>query len=289
MLADTIQASYSLDPTPSSGAVVFFNNLVAVGDTIQMEVDVSDPTGTLDIDDVDLVVRYDATFLQVTSISGQSTLFGTCNTVNPVCAVNSPICIDNLAQANGGGERYCRTDGSTPCTTDDNCPATGDVCGSFGRLEAAFAVLTGPKVCTNNPALGCTASSECQLCSANPSASCTGAADCSGRCGTDNHCINLPGRSCVIDGECFDDCVFGTCRGCPSVLVGTTPRRIASLVLRVKKAGTSSFRFVVSSSSGTTSSAARKELVDQPVVFFPNVDGDDPSVTTGGIVIAGRL
>ena len=288
MLADTLQASFSQDPPPASGAVVFFDDVTVVGDTIQMDVVVRDDTGALQLDDVDLVIRYDASFIQITSISGQNTLFGTCNTVNPVCAVNSPICIDNLPQANGGGERYCRTDGSTSCATDDDCPAAGDVCGSFGRLEAAFVVLTGPKACSNNPAVSCTASSECQLCGANPAVSCTGPGDCSGGCGTDNHCINLPGRSCVSDGDCFDACVFGTCQGCPAVAVSGT-RKLASLVLRVRKEGASPFRFVVSSSPGTTASAARKDLVDQPVLFFPNVDGDDPTVITGGIVIAGRL
>ena len=288
ILAPTLQASFSQDPPPASGATVFFDNVTVVGDTIQMNVVVRDDTGALELDDVDLVLRYDASFLQVTSITGQNTLFGTCNTVNPACAVNSPICIDNLSQANAGGEKYCRTDGSTPCATDDDCPASGDVCGSFGRLQAAFAVLTGPKVCTNAPSVSCVASSECQLCSANSSVSCTGAADCSGRCGADNHCINLPGRSCVSDGDCFDDCVFGTCQGCPPVVVSGT-RKVASLVLRVKKEGASPFRFLVSSSPGTTGSAARKDLVDQPVLFFPSVDGDNLSVTTGGIVIAGRL
>jgi hypothetical protein len=72
------------------------------------------------------------------------------------------------------------------------------------------------------------------------------------------------------------------------VVSGT--QKIASLTLRVMKEGTSSLRFVISSNPATSGSALRKDLVDhQAVLFFPNVDGDDPSIVAGGIVITGTL
>jgi hypothetical protein len=290
ILVPTVKAKLSQSLPPASDGV-FFDVTAIVGDTIQMNVVVRDSTGALDLDDVDLVLRYDATFIQVVNVTAQDALFGTCNTVNPACRVNSPICVDNLAQANGGGEKYCRSNGSTACITDDDCTATGDKCGSFGRLQAAFAVLTGPKVCTNNPGRTCSASSDCRLCNTNNTLSCTGAGDCSGTCGAGNTCTNIPARSCTGNGDCFDDCVFGTCQGCPSVVVSGT-RKIASLTLRVMKEGTSSFRFVVSTNPGTTGSALRKDTQDIVVpkdTFFPNVDGDNPSTIDGDIVVTGTL
>jgi len=290
ILAPTVHASFSQGIPPVADAVVFFDGISAVGDTIQMNAVVRDSTGTLDLDDADLVLRYDATFIQVVSITAQDAIFGTCNTVNPDCGVNSPICADNRIVANGGGEMYCRSNGSTPCVTDDDCTAVGDKCGSFGRLLAAFAVLTGPKVCSNDSNRACLASSECQLCDDkdNVTLQCAGDGDCSGACGLDNTCANIPTRSCALDGDCYDECIFGTCQGCPSVVVSGT-RRIASLTLRVMKEGTSPFRFVVSANPNTTGSALRKDVVDQPVLFFPNVDGDDPSIVSGDIVVVGTL
>jgi len=290
ILAPTVKASLSQSPPPVSDAVVFFEITSVVGDTIQMNAVVRDSTGTLDLDDADLVLRYDATFIQVVNVAAQDAIFGTCNTVNPTCGLNSPICVDNLALANGGGEKYCRSNGSTACVTDDDCTASGDKCGSFGRLLAAFAVLTGPKVCTNNSSLTCSANSDCQLCNANNTLSCASAADCSGSC-LDNTCTNLPSRSCASDGDCFDGCTFGTCQGCPSVVVSGT-RKIASLTLRVMEEGTGSFRFVVSANPDTPESALRKDVLDEPdypVLFFPNVDSVDPSILSGDIVVAGTL
>jgi len=291
ILVPTVKASLSQSPPPMSGSVVFFDIIAIVGDTIQMNAVVRDSEGTLDLDDADLVLRYDATFIQVISVTAQNALFGTCNTVNPACNLNSPICLDNHIQANGGGEKYCRSNGSTACATDDDCTATGDKCGSFGRLLASFAVLTGPKVCANNTDQACSEDYECpQFCSANIIRSCTTSGDCSGLC-VDDTCTNIPTRSCVADGDCLDDCIYGACtyQGCPSVVVGDndTPT-IASLTLRVMEEGTGSFRFVVST-PGTTGSALRKDLVDQqPVTFFPSVNGDDLSVS-GEILITGTL
>ena len=293
ILVPTVKASLSQSPPPMSGSVVFFDIIAIVGDTIQMNAVVRDSEGTLDLDDADLVLRYDATFIQVISVTAQNALFGTCNTVNPACGLTSPNCLYNLAVANGGGEKYCRSNGSTACATDDDCTATGDKCGSFGRLLASFAVLTGPKVCTNNSDQLCSADSDCQqLCSADNTRSCTTNDDCSGTCGLDYFCTNIPTWSCVADGDCLDVCILGTCsayQGCPSVVVSDddTPT-IASLTLRVMEEGTGSFRFVVST-PGTTGSALRKDLVDQqPVTFFPSVNGDDLSVS-GEILITGTL
>lgn len=290
ILVPTVKASISQGPPPVSDAVVFFQIVSAVGDTIQLNAVVSDSTGTLDLDDADLVLRYDATFIQVINVTAQDAIFGTCNTVNPACALNSPICADNRVEANGGGESYCRSNGSTACVTDDDCTAAGDKCGSFGRLLASQAVLTGPEVCTNDPDRSCATDSDCQLCNDpdNTTLLCTGAADCSGACGLNNLCTKIPTRSCVSDGDCYDECSFGVCQGCPSVVVSGT-RKIASLTLRVMEEGAGTFRFVVSTNPGTTGSALRKDLVDQPVLFFPNVDGDDPSSLSGEILITGTL
>ncbi|HEV8334859.1 MAG TPA: hypothetical protein VGR67_00375 [Candidatus Polarisedimenticolia bacterium] len=275
---------------PSAKGVVFFDNVITVGDSISMDVVIRNFAGVtdLDIDDVDLVFRYDSTFIQVASLSGQNTLFGTCNTVNLSCGINSPICTNNRQQANAGGSRFCRSDGRTFCTADTDCTAAGDACGSFGILQAAFAVLTGPKVCSNDPNRGCSTSADCSFCESG-GASCSGTAecnsvplDCSG-----NLCTNIPGRTCTQDADCLNTCVSGTCQGCPSVLVSTT-RVIANVTIRVMKEGIGDFRLVVSS-SGAPGSAVRKDLADLPVVFFPSVDAESPFATDGAIAVTGNL
>jgi hypothetical protein len=273
---------------PSAKGVVFFANLIPVGDSISMDVVVSNFTSDLDIDDVDLVLRYDSTFIQVTSFSGQNTLFGTCNTVNLSCGVNSPICTNNRQQANAGGARFCRSNGSTFCSADTDCTAAGDACGSFGVLEASFAVLTGPKVCSNNPNQACSTSSACSFCESG-GASCSNIADCNpvpADC-SGNVCTNIPGRNCTQDVDCLHNCVAGTCLGCPSMLVSGT-RIIANLTIRVMKEGIGDFRLVVSS-SGAPGSAVRKDVQDLPVVFFPSVDAESPFATNGAIVVTGSL
>ncbi len=289
IVVPTVKASFAQDLPPVQDGVVFFDNVAVVGDVIQMNVVVRDSTGTLDVDDANLVLRYDATFLQVINVTAQDAIFGTCNTVNPTCGVLSPACADNHATANGGGESYCRSNGSTACLTDDDCTAAGDECGSFGRLLASYAVITGPKLCTSDPARTCWTDSECRVCDHpdNVITTCDSSDDCSGTCDA-GACTNVPTRPCVIDEECFDLCHIGTCQGCPSVVVSGT-ETIASLTLRVMKEGTSSLRFVVSSNPATSGSALRRDLVDQPVTFFPNVDGDDVSLVTGDIVITGTL
>jgi len=288
VLAPTVQASLAQGVPPVSDGVVFFGNITPVGDIISLDVMIQDSTGALDVDNVDLVLRYDASFIQVVSLSSQNALFGSCNTVNPVCGTTSPTCLDNRTAANGGGDRFCRSDGSTFCSTNAQCPTQGDACGSFGRLDAAIAV-TGARICSNNPDQDCALGSDCQFCKANPTVLCANASDCSGSCASGS-CTNLPSRSCATDLDCFDTCETGTCQGCPSVIV-SGPMRIATLTLRILKEGTGDFRFVVSSGPGTSGSAVRKNAVDldPPVLFYPNVDAGDPAVKNGAIVVTGTL
>jgi hypothetical protein len=293
IIAPTVQASLAQSAPPVSDGVVLFNNIITVGDTIKLDVVVQDSTGTLDVDDVDLVLRYDASFIQVVSLSGQNTLLGSCGTVNPVCGAPSPICIDNRSQANGGGDAFCRIDGSTPCSTGADCPSSGNACGSFGLLLASFAALTGPHLCSNNLSMSCFQDSDCLLCSGGNiiTSSCTTDAECGGTCNlVIGKCAsNFPLRSCTSDSDCADTC-GGTCRpACPSVIVSGT-KKIATVTLRVMREGTGDFRFVVSPSLGTPGvSALRKDLVDWPVLFFPNVDNNDPSIQNGAIAIVGKL
>jgi len=275
------------DPPSQSDGVIFFDNVIANGDTLSMRVVVQDSTGLLDIDDVDLVLRYDASFIQVLSVGGQNTLFGTCNTVNPACGVNSPICLADRTSANAGGAGFfCRSDGSTPCTTDADCTAFEDACGNFGILRASFAVLTGPKVCSNNPARTCSSASDCKLCQNDPSRTCSTPANC-------GSCSNNNTQACTQNSDCTPFtcdfgalCVTGTCPGCPSVVVSGT-QVIATLSFRVMQDGAGSIRFVVSQVPGANASAARKDLADQSVLFFPNVDVTDPSSRQGSILVAG--
>jgi len=284
-----VQACLTQIPPPQSDGVVFFDNVIANGDTLSMRVVIQDSTGLLDIDDADVVLRYDASFIQVLSVSGQNTLFGTCNTVNPVCGVNSPICLADRFTANSGGAGFfCRTNGSTPCTTDADCTTAGAACGNFGILHSSFAVLTGPKVCSNNGAKSCASASDCQLCANDTSRACTSPIDCGA-------CSNNSSQACTVDADCAPGtcvfgalCVTGTCPGCPSVVVSGT-QVIATLALRVMKEGSGSIRFVVSQVPGANASAIRKDLADQNVLFFPNVDAADPSSMQGTILVNGDI
>jgi hypothetical protein len=71
------------------------------------------------------------------------------------------------------------------------------------------------------------------------------------------------------------------------VVSGT--KLVATLSLRVMKEGIGSLRFVVSPLPAANASAARKDLVDQAVLFFPNVDASDPSSTQGTIQVNGDI
>ncbi|MCI0655599.1 MAG: hypothetical protein L0170_00830, partial [Acidobacteria bacterium] len=142
VIAPIIQAEVSQTSPTQSDRVVFMDNVTFVGDIINADLVVRDSTGTLDLDDVDLVLRYDATFIQVTDVRPE-TLFGNCGTVNTSCNLVSPICLSDLSSANGGGARFCRINGSTLCLTNADCPSPNDACGNFGKLSISLAVVTG--------------------------------------------------------------------------------------------------------------------------------------------------
>lgn len=280
ILKPMVRAALTQTSPPQNDGVIFFDNVTPIGDTLSLDVVVRDSTGNLAIDSIDLVIRYDARFIQVLSVAGQNTLFGTCNTVNPTCGVNSPICVNNRTQANGGGDNFCRKLGSAACTLDTDCTASmdcggdpdctglADECGSFGLLQASFVVLTGPKVCSNNTSRSCSADADCQLCSNDPDTACTSPSDCGG---------NL--------------CDSGICQnstGCSAVTVSQT-QKIANLTLRVTQPGCSEIRFVISSNVQGVASFARKDLAELPVLFFPNVDADDLTLKAGCITVKGTL
>ena len=282
-VAPTIKATFSKsDPNPPpTGGVVYFDNVRAVGDVLNMDVMVQDAAGTLDVDDIDLVLRYDAAFMQVTDIRPE-TILGDCGAVNPACLLTSPICLNNQAAANSGGERFCRSNGSTPCLQNTDCTAPEDACGDFGRLEASFAVITGPKTCSNSTSVPCASNSECQFCKSNSSLTCsTPTAECSGFCSGALVCSggSFDGKPCTGNADCVDTCNFGVCSGCPSVTI-SAPKRIVNLTVRVITTGTSELRFVISSNPLETASFLRKEKVDlSGVLFWPNVEAENPGVT----------
>lgn len=281
------KASFVQTPPTQSDRVVFMDNVTATGDVLNMDVMVQDTSGTLDLDDIDLVLRYDASFLQVTSIR-RETLFGDCGSINPACLLVSPVCIDNHSAANAGGEKFCRIDGSTPCARDTDCTAIGDACGSFGGLETSFVVLTGPKTCSNNSAVSCSTSLDCRFCTANTSLPCTSAADCASICSAGT-CLSgsFAGQSCSRNEDCIDTCGSGLCSGCPSVIVSGA-KRIVNLTFRVIQAGTSDLRFVISSNPVDTASFLRKGTVDvSGVQFWPNVDAGNPSLVQGSLIVIG--
>jgi hypothetical protein len=287
-IAPMIKASVVQSSPTQSDRVVFFDNVTTAGDTITLDVAVHDSTGTVDMDDADIVLRYDSTFMQLVDIRPE-TLLGKCGTVNPACGLTSPICVDNLPSANGGGERFCRSNGSTPCLKDADCTAANDACGDFGRFEASFAVITGPKTCSNNSARSCTTSADCHLCTSDTSIVCDDNADCTGACvastcsgGAHN------GDPCSAPIDCFDACnLTASCAGCPSKLVSGT-ETIVNLRFRVIDTGSSELRFVTSGSPLSVASFLRKDTVDVTgVQFWPAVDVNDPGLITGSILIEG--
>ena len=287
VVAPIIQASFLQTSPTETDRVVFLDNITAVGDIINADLVVSDSTGTLDLDDIDLVLRYDATFMQVTVVRPE-TLFGTCGTVNTACSLVSPVCVNNLSAANAGGTRYCRLNGSTLCLTDADCPAPNDACGNFGELSISLAVITGPKTCSNKSSQSCTQSSDCKFCSSDPSITCVDASDCSAAC-VSFVCSggSFSGLPCSTNADCVDTCNAGTCSGCPAVLVsGTT--RIVNLTMRLISTGVSDVRFVISSNPLEEASFLRKDTVDlSGIQFWPSVDSADPSMVQGSFTVTG--
>ena len=287
-LAPMIKASVVQSSPTQSDRVVFFNNVTTAGDIINLDVAVHDTTGTLDVDDIDIALRYDSTFMQLVEIRPE-TLLGKCGTVNPACSLASPICLHNLASANGGGERFCRGNGSSPCLQDSDCTSAIDACGDFGRFQASFAVITGPKTCSNNPARSCTSSADCDLCTSDTSLVCDDNADCTGTCPA-SVCVGgaRNGDPCVVPFDCFDECnLTSTCAGCPSKLVSGT-ETIVNLRFRVIDTGTSELRFVTSASFQAEASFLRKDTADLAgIQFWPAVDANDPGQITGTILIEG--
>ncbi|HEU5180357.1 MAG TPA: hypothetical protein VFW45_06180 [Candidatus Polarisedimenticolia bacterium] len=272
-----VQPIELVPPFPlQSDKVVFFNKLSPAGDTFSLDVAVHDDTGTLDLDDIDIVLRYDTTFMQLVDIRSE-TLFGSCGAVNTACNRTSPVCVNNQASANGGGERFCRSNGSTPCLKDTDCTATGDSCGDFGRLQAAFAVITGPKTCSNDSTHSCTQGSDCHLCTSDVSIPCANNAQCTGTC-VSSVCSGggHAGDPCIANIDCFDTCnVSATCNGCPSKVVSGT-QSIVNLRFRVIDTGRSELRLVTSGSSQAVASFLRKDTLDiGGVQFWPDVDASD--------------
>jgi hypothetical protein len=287
-LAPMIKASVVQSPPTQSDRVVFFNNVTTAGDIINLDVAVHDTTGTLDVDDIDIDLRYDTTFMQLVEIRPE-TLLGKCGTINPACNRTSPVCVNNQASANGGGERFCRSNGSTPCLKDADCTASNDACGDFGRLESSFLVIAGPKTCTNNTARSCTSSADCDLCTSDTSLVCDDNADCTGTC-VASACVGgaRNGDPCVVAFDCFDECnLTATCAGCPSKLVSGT-ETIVFLRFRVIDTGTSELRFVTSCNIKAVASFLRNDTLDLTgVQFWPAVDANDPGQITGTILIEG--
>jgi len=282
-----IQASFIQTPPTQSDRVVFMNNVTAVGDIINADLVVSDSTGTLDLDDLDLVLRYDATFMQVTSVRPE-TLFGNCGSINTACNLASPVCLNDMSSANAGGTHYCRINGSTLCLKDDDCPAPNDSCGNFGKLTISLAVITGPKTCSNKTTQSCLQSSDCKFCSANSSIACVDASDCTAAC-VNFLCSggSFAGQPCSTTANCVDTCGSGVCSGCPAVLVsGTT--RIVNITMRLISTGVSDVRYVVSSNPLDEASFLRKDTVDlSGIQFWPSVDSTDPSLVQGSFTVTG--
>ena len=283
-----IKVTFNQTPPTQTDRVVFFDNVTVTADILNMDLVLRDGSGTLDVDDIDLVIRYDASFIQISNIRPE-TLFGNCGSINPVCQLTSPVCVDNHSAANAGGAKFCRIDGSTPCGQDTDCPATGDACGSFGNLETSFVVITGPKTCSNNSAITCSTASQCRLCTSNSSLPCTTAAECSSTCSAGMTCTggSFAGQSCTDNSDCVDTCNPGVCSGCPSVVVNGTSR-IVNLTFRVIQAGTSELRFVISSNPQDSASFLRKDTAEiSGVQFWPNVDANNPSLVQGSFIVMG--
>ena len=286
-LAPMIKVSVMDQSSPTqSDKVVFFKNVAPAGDTFSLDVAVKDDLGTLEVDDIDIVLRYDSTFMQLVDIRSD-TLFGNCGALNTACNRTSPVCVDNQAAANGGGERFCRSNGSTPCLKDTDCTGADDACGDFGRLETSFVVITGPKTCSNNSTRSCTSSADCDLCTSDPSLVCNDNADCTGTC-VASACVGggRNGDPCVVPFDCFDACnLSATCAGCPSKRVSGT-ETIVNLRFRVIDTGTSELRFVTSGNEQAVASFLRLSKDDVTgVEFAPAVDANDPGIKTGGTIL----
>lgn len=217
---------------PSQPQVVFANANTA-GDVVNVDIDLQSLSGTVDVDDADLVLRYDASFMQVTDIRPE-TLFGNCGAINTACNLLSPTCLNNQSAANGGGTRFCRSNGTTFCQTDADCPSLGDACGSFGQLELSFAVITGPRTCSNKTGQSCLSAADCRFCKSNSSVTCTdecsgvcigsvcsggsqdgricgSTTDCADTCGSSQQCVKGDHRACTD--ECRGSCVGSVCVG----------------------------------------------------------------------------
>ena len=287
VIAPLIQASVLQTSPTQTDRVVFMDNVTAVGDIINADLVVRDTTGTLDLDDFDLVLRYDASFMQVTVVRPQ-TLFGECGTVNTACSLVSPICLSNLSGANAGGARFCRINGSTLCLTDADCPSPNDACGNFGKLSISAAVVTGPKTCSNKSTQSCSQNADCKFCSSNSALACIDAASCSGTC-TSFVCVggSFNGLPCSTAAECGDTCNAGLCSGCPAVLVNGTSRFV-NITMRLIATGVSEVRFVVAANPLDEASFLRKDTVAlSGIQFWPSVDSLDPSVVQGSFTVTG--
>lgn len=287
VIAPIIQASVVQTSPTQTDRVVFMNNVTAVGNIINADLVVSDSTGTLDLDDFDLVLRYDASFMQVTVVRPE-TLFGTCGMVNTACNLVSPICLSNLSGANAGGARFCRINGSTLCLTDADCPAPDDACGNFGKLSISAAVVTGPKTCSNKSTQSCSQNADCKFCSSNSALACVDASSCSGTC-TSFVCVggSFDSLPCSTSAECGDTCDVGLCSGCPPVFVNGTARFV-NLTMRLIATGVSDVRFVVSANPLDEASFLRKDAVAlSGIQFWPSVDSLDPSMVQGSLTVTG--
>jgi hypothetical protein len=287
IVAPMIRAKVMKDSPTQIDRVVFLDNVTTAGNIINADVMLQDTSGSLSVDDIDVVLRYDATFLQVTIIRPE-TLFGTCGTVNLACNLLSPVCLNNQSSANGGGQKFCRSNGSTFCLHDTDCTSPGDFCGDFGALQTSFAVITGPKTCSNKTTQSCLQSSDCQFCTHNSAQACSNAGNCSGPC-LSFVCSggSFNGRACSTSTDCVDTCGSGVCSGCPSAQVNGKVR-IVNLTFQVISTGVSDVRFVVSSSSTSTASFLREATSDlSGVQFWPNVDAANPSLIQGAFTVTG--
>jgi hypothetical protein len=287
VIAPIIQASVAQTSPTQTDRVVFLNNVTAVGDIINADLAVTDTTGTLNMDDFDLVLRYDATFMQVTAVRPE-TLFGNCGTINAACNLVSPVCLNDLSAANAGGTKYCRLNGSTLCIQDTDCPTPNDACGNFGRLSISAAVVRGPRTCSNKSSQSCAQNADCKFCTSNPATSCLDASSCSGICAS-FVCAggSFNGLPCSSSIECVDTCNAGTCSGCPAVLVNGTTRMV-NITMRLISTGTSEVRFVVSSNQLAEASFLRKDGLElSGVQFWPSVDSVDPSMVQGSFTVTG--
>jgi hypothetical protein len=176
------------------------------------------------------------------------------------------------------------------CQTDADCPSPNDACGSFGELDLSFAVVTGPRTCSNKTSQSCLQRSDCQFCSSNKALSCQDDAACQGTC-VSSVCAggSFNGLPCSTNVECRDTCSFGTCSGCPPVQVGGTTTRIVNITLRVISIGSSDLRFVVSPNPSANACALRNDTIELSSVgdFCPRFDLSDPVNPVGTFRVTG--